>query len=447
MFYNLSFITKGESGLTESEIMDKRRIFISYKHSDEAELPLCKKMAEYLVDRLDVAVWYDRELTVGREYDEEIRRAISGADVLILLLTPHILESDYVMKEEIPFAIKHRVAIIPVIAGIDQGDLPLVEQYTGRIHMSEWFFGKRSEAPEFSADALERLVQSLKLAIASKNLIEQAKLFYEKGYQNMSMCNLTPRQIFVKAYGNLFGLDSTTDKVVGVRLMESILNMYGADDEFTGLQECVAYELLSYLYSTNQPDSFFSCLKTAIRNGFDRVGELLFKVYRDGWHTEILSTDTELSWKLLERLYIQFFGKSPENGEIIEKTGSVAVTPIPYEPSGGARVGELRFNGHTAYFVKDGGDDREVDLIIDGKCVAKYDVYSSCGDTSFVYMAYDGARDTLLVICSEFDHYCIESMISLTAYFVDGEDIRVCGISREDVRGMRQLPYSPYNFR
>ena len=118
---NLSFITRkdplnGEPLPAEG----KRKIFLSYKHSDEVDLPLCEKLAEYVLKELDVAIWYDHKLTAGKRYDEEIQSAIAQSDAFILLLTPNILSSKYVLEQEIPFAIKQQVAIIPVIAGISE---------------------------------------------------------------------------------------------------------------------------------------------------------------------------------------------------------------------------------------------------------------------------------------------------------------------------------------
>jgi hypothetical protein len=202
--YNLSFITRKDPTTGEPQLPEgKRKIFISYKHSDEECLPLCERLAELILADLDVAIWYDHKLTAGKEYDEEIRTAIKQSDAFILLLTPNIISSKYVLEQEVPFAIKQQVAIIPIIAGISENNLPTIEQIVGRVHMPTWFFGLHDHIPNFSKDFKDQFLNGLKLAIANKDFIEQARLFYEKGYQNVSMRNLTPEQIFIKAYGNL----------------------------------------------------------------------------------------------------------------------------------------------------------------------------------------------------------------------------------------------------
>ena len=203
----------------------KRKIFISYRHADEEKLPLCKLLADYILSKLDVAIWYDRNLTVGEEYDREIQEAITRSDAFILLLSPQILESGYVFSTEVPLARKNHVAVIPVIAGLSERDIPLVEDHVGRIHLSTWFVGERTQAPDFPQENLISFLNGLRLSLASKDLLDQARIFFERGSGSVSLRYLTPEQIFIKAYGYLFGVTDQGDKGVGIRLMESILAM------------------------------------------------------------------------------------------------------------------------------------------------------------------------------------------------------------------------------
>ena len=446
--HNLSFITRKDPATGGMVLPEgKRKLFISYRHADEALLPLCEKLSEYILEALDVAIWYDHKLTAGREYDEEIRNAITRSDAFVLLLTPNIISSKYVLEQEVPFAIKQQVAIIPIIAGISEKDLPTIEKLVGRVHMPVWFWGSHDQTPEFSKDAKDQLLYGLKLAIASKDLIEEAKLFYEKGYQNVSMRNLTPEQIFVKAYGNLFGVDATADKSLGIKLLESILGMYGDDQEFTDFQEQVACELLSHFYRTNQPDLLYPYMRSAVEKQNDRVFPLLFNLYRTQWHSEFLCREADLSFALLEKLYKKNFETDLDVAKLICSTKERALQSFSDSTSDLPHIGELEFDGHTAYFQKSLTEDRTVNLFIDGRCVSKYSVYSSCGDVYLLYMAYDRKHRSLITLHADFDHYGPETYTRCEIYLFDGHHIRFYSFGSEWLRGLRQLPYSPYTFK
>lgn len=447
MFKYVSFITRTDPDTGQpSSPEGKRKVFISYKHSDEEILPLCEKLASHILDKLDVAIWYDHQLTAGEEYDNEIQSAIAQSDAFVLLLTPNILSSKYVLEQEIPLARKNQVAIIPIIAGISEEDIPEIEAYIGRVHMPVWFFGQQKQVQEFQTDPLNQFINGLKISIANKDLIEQAKLFYEKGSHNISLRHLTPEQVFVKAYGYLFGVGSPTDKSVGIKLMESILNMYESDKEFAELQEQVACELTKHLYRVNEPDLFFPYMKYSLAKEYKEAFTLLFNMYRDQWHPEILCNEPDLSLILLEKLYQNNFGKKWDADEIIRESEEselqISSDPVSDTP----HIGELVFDEHIAYFQKSITEDRTVDLIIDGCCVATYDVYASFGDIYSLYMAYDPERRILITLYSDFDHYGPETITKGRIYRIDKDRIKAYDFCSDWMKGLRKLPYSPYTF-
>ena len=305
----LSYITRRDEKTGEMTLPEgKRKVFISYRHSDEDKLPLCRMLSEYILDQLDVAIWYDRQLEAGGEYDREIESAISSSDAFVLLLTPTILTSNYITQREIPLAQKYQVAIIPVIAGLAQEDIPKAEALIGKIHMPVWFFGRQESPLPFKAEAKEQFLNGLTVSIANKDLLDQATLFYERGNHHVSLRYLTPEQVFVKAYGCLFGVEHAGDKSLGVRLMESILGSYGSDEEFVALQKQVAYELLTHLYRTNEPELLFTYLRSALQKGYDDLFPLLSEIYQKQWHSELLQRQSALSMALFAHFYRKNFG-------------------------------------------------------------------------------------------------------------------------------------------
>jgi hypothetical protein len=86
----------------------KFKVFFSYSHFDEEADPrLILAFTEELQKRLnpmfvdgDVEVWRDTErLRLGDRWDAKIEGELRSSDILIVLLTPRWLGSDYCLKE------------------------------------------------------------------------------------------------------------------------------------------------------------------------------------------------------------------------------------------------------------------------------------------------------------------------------------------------------------
>lgn len=82
------------------------RVFISYSHIDEAlrdelEVHLSMLKRQGLVD-----VWHDRRLLAGDQLDWTISKELDEADVILLLISPNFLASDYCYKIEKGRALK-----------------------------------------------------------------------------------------------------------------------------------------------------------------------------------------------------------------------------------------------------------------------------------------------------------------------------------------------------
>lgn len=442
----------------------KRKVFLSYRHADEQHLPLCRLLAEQILSVFDVAVWYDSQLTAGECYDEEIQAVLSEADAAIVLLTPTILSSAYILETEIPSALQNQISVIPVLAGISETDIPRIEQVVGRIHMPTWFLGKRDEAPPFPRQGLEQLWNGIALSIASKDLLSQASLFCERGGDTLSLRYLTPEQVFIKAYGCLFGVRRLGDKPTGVKLMESILHSYGADTDFETLQREVGIALLCHFYTTNKPELFCTYAKRMLEKGLEKklltngifyhmqgdtadrersLYDLLFHVYRNGWHPEVLCTEHDLSLALFRACFLQNYGRawSPEDVETMQ-ANKVLCTPQSPTAKAGRKVGMLTFDGHTAYLAE--RDNETAELILDGQCLATVDVFAAVGDVSMAYLAYDADAKLLLLLHSEFDHYDVETVTDCRAFSLADDRIYEMRGARGCVRGLSHFPFSPH---
>jgi DNA-binding NarL/FixJ family response regulator len=99
--------------------MNKPLVFISYSHKDEVE-------KESLLTHLGVLkpglidLWSDDALSAGDDWEHEITKAIGHAKVAMLLITANFLNSDFILREEVPKLLGRRkkdgLVVFPVIA-------------------------------------------------------------------------------------------------------------------------------------------------------------------------------------------------------------------------------------------------------------------------------------------------------------------------------------------
>jgi hypothetical protein len=71
------------------------KVFVSYSRKDLS-------IADELLFELHCAgvdVWSDRELTFGQVWEEQVEAALAGANVFVLVVSPHYLTSNWSMVE------------------------------------------------------------------------------------------------------------------------------------------------------------------------------------------------------------------------------------------------------------------------------------------------------------------------------------------------------------
>lgn len=93
-------------------------VFISYSHADAEWLERLQKHLKPL-QREGIDVWDDTRLKPGEPWREEIREALAGTRVAILLISADFLASDFIVTDELPpllqAAADDGAAILPVI--------------------------------------------------------------------------------------------------------------------------------------------------------------------------------------------------------------------------------------------------------------------------------------------------------------------------------------------
>jgi TIR domain len=93
--------------------------FISYAHADHKAVATLQTHLRATERLLDVSFWMDvRKLHGGDYWDASIQKAISAAQVHLLLMSPSFLASDYIYDHELP-AIRSKLAggglVVPVV--------------------------------------------------------------------------------------------------------------------------------------------------------------------------------------------------------------------------------------------------------------------------------------------------------------------------------------------
>lgn len=95
------------------------KVFISYSHRDTAACERLLIHLEPLRRQGLIDAWHDRRIAPGEDLDDTISAELEGADVLVCLVSPDFLASNYCYTRELARALERREAgqcdIFPVI--------------------------------------------------------------------------------------------------------------------------------------------------------------------------------------------------------------------------------------------------------------------------------------------------------------------------------------------
>lgn len=100
-------------------VQEPLKVFISYSHKD-------KRLKDKLITHLNslirqkyISLWYDNMILPGKEINDEIRQALQGSQIVLLLLSADYLTSNYCYQKEMEEAMNLRkekkLAVIPIM--------------------------------------------------------------------------------------------------------------------------------------------------------------------------------------------------------------------------------------------------------------------------------------------------------------------------------------------
>lgn len=99
--------------------MPQKKLFISYASKDTAFMKRLVTHLKPLRRSGVIEVWFDRLMEAGDEWNEKIQQELEASDMVMFLVSPDFLASDYIMDVEVPAAVqKHQdkqVDIFPVL--------------------------------------------------------------------------------------------------------------------------------------------------------------------------------------------------------------------------------------------------------------------------------------------------------------------------------------------
>jgi hypothetical protein len=159
---------------------DEVEIFVSYTHKDEQYLRKLRTHLTPLIHQGFIHLWHDREISAGTEWAREIDKRLNKAHIILLLVSPEFIASDYCLSVEVERAKeRHKLGetrIIPVILRPSQWQYLLGEFQalpTGTKPVTLWT--KQDQAFLDVAFGIKKVVEELKTnRIASLNSSQPA---------------------------------------------------------------------------------------------------------------------------------------------------------------------------------------------------------------------------------------------------------------------------------
>jgi hypothetical protein len=117
-----------------------KRIFFSYSKKDALYRAELEVHFAALKRSGKIDTWSDVDLEPGQEWDKKIKTELERADIVMLLLSPDFMATDYIWNTEIPKAIEQGKAVVPVfLRPCDWHEtLYQVDKYTALPAKGDW---------------------------------------------------------------------------------------------------------------------------------------------------------------------------------------------------------------------------------------------------------------------------------------------------------------------
>lgn len=145
------------------------KIFYCYSHKDEELRDRLEVHLKMLERQNLIRNWHDRKIILGKDWSHEISKKLNDSDIILLLLSPDFLASDYCYEVEMKLAMElhafRKVQVVPILLRIcDWKNSPFSKLQGLPLDMipvlsSEW--DSADEAFQNIAEGLKELIQEL----------------------------------------------------------------------------------------------------------------------------------------------------------------------------------------------------------------------------------------------------------------------------------------------
>jgi outer membrane protein assembly factor BamB len=112
-------------------------IFFCYAHEDESLRQGIEKQLRVLKRQGFVSLWHDRNIGAGTEWQKEIHQQLEAAQIILLLVSPDFIDSDYCYSTEMKRAMERH----------EQGDAHVIPVILRPVYWQEAPFGKLQVLP------------------------------------------------------------------------------------------------------------------------------------------------------------------------------------------------------------------------------------------------------------------------------------------------------------
>jgi len=123
--------------LVNSPSIDKVKIFFCYAHEDERLMKKLKIHLKPLQHEELIDVWHDRDISAGLDWEHEIDKHLNEAQIILLLVSPDFMASDYCYGIEMKQAIERH----------KRGEAYVIPIILRHVHWHRALFGKLQSLP------------------------------------------------------------------------------------------------------------------------------------------------------------------------------------------------------------------------------------------------------------------------------------------------------------